>query len=308
MLSAGASQPDEDFRRLQMVADFAESIAMDRFGGSWVDPVGIIDSCPGLTWSAGSYGDHFDGLIESDGRRFHIYMNEDRCARIDGGRGAFTLAHELGHFFIDEHHHWLKAHPHRSHCSFVLQDDVLQKPHEREADVFATNLLLPRKPFQKLVGCPTPGGDVIIAAADHFHTTLSSTAIRFTELEPFPCAVIKWEQGMRKWAKRSPRVARQYGDVARRLDGVLAESLTAQALRGEITITSPLKRTTVAEAWFPRLEQTADRWASALDLCVALDEHVISLGRFGFLTLLCGHAWTCLGMTAKGQNVRVAGK
>lgn len=308
MMSAGAGRLAEDPRRLQMVADFAESIAMDRFGGSWVDPVRIIDSCPGLTWSAGSYGDHFDGLIESDGRRFHIYMNEDRCARIDGGRGAFTLAHELGHYFLDEHRHWLETHPHRSHCSFVLQDEALQKPHEREADVFATNLLLPRRPFQRLVGCPTPGGDAIVAAADHFHTTLSSTAIRFTELEPFPCAVIKWEQGVRKWAKRSPRVAHHYGDVARRLDGVLAESLTAQALRGEIVISGPMKRPTVSEAWFPALEPTSERWRSALDLCVALDEHVISLGRFGFLTVLCGHAWTCLGQVTQGQTGRMKGK
>lgn len=298
----------EDDQRLQSIADFAESIAQDRFGDEPVDPVQIINSCRDLTWSAGTYGDCFDGLLESDGSRFHIYINQDRCSRIEGGRGSFTLAHELGHYFIDEHRHWLQVHPHRSHCSFVLQAEELQPPHEREADVFATNLLIPRQRFRKLVGSPAPNAELIRTTSGHFRTTLSATAIRFTELEPFPCVVIKWENGVQKWAKYSPRVTQHYGAVAKHLNGVLSESLTASALRGDIDITKGLKQPTVAEAWFPSLETQAERWRGSLELCVPLEEWIISLGRFGILTVLCGHAWTTLGRDQKSHLGRVAGK
>lgn len=309
MMPASETPPLEDPRRLTAVAELAESIARDRFAGCAVDPIGIINSCRGLTWSAGAYGDHFDGLLECDGHGFHIYLNNDRCARIDGGRGLFTLAHELGHYFIDEHHHWLKVHPHQSHCSFVLQEGAVTKPHEREADVFATNLLLPRATFRARVGCPAPSAEVVRDSADFFRTSLSTTAIRFTELEPFPCAAIKWGPGAsRSWAKRSPRVAHHYGDVARTLDGVLADSLTARALRGDITITTPVHQPTIAEAWFPRIERAAHQANLSMErLCVPIDEHVLSLGRYGFLTFLCGHAWTGL-RSSPDQNGRLAGK
>lgn len=303
-----SSPVSDDPKRLNQVAELAESIALNTFHDRSVDPAHLLDGCRDLTWSYGDYGDHFDGLIEYHGRGFHVYVNRERSLRLDGGRGAFTMAHELGHYFIDEHRHWLMHNPNRSHCSFVQQEEVLQKPHEREADVFATNLIIPRKTFANLIGCPTPSIEEVRKAADYFHTSLTTTAIRFIELEPFPCVIICWYQGRRKWAKRSPSVARCYGDVAWSVEGTLSESLSAKVLRGDIVLDEPKSQTTVAEDWFPRMKHVMDCKGFPLErLCVPLDEHVMSLGRHGFLTMICGHNWTGLG-SVRAHKSRVAGK
>src|SRR5689334_23997225 len=49
------------------------------------------------------YGNCFDGLLEYEAGEFHVYCNVDRGNIPGGARARFTLAHELGHYFIDEH-------------------------------------------------------------------------------------------------------------------------------------------------------------------------------------------------------------
>src|SRR5207247_1657430 len=98
--------------------------------------------------SFGRYGDAFDGLLEHRSGRFHVYANLDRVEREDSPRARFTLAHELGHYFIDEHRNALAAGLALSHPSFCDFESDL--PVEKEADHFASNLLMPAKGFRKL--------------------------------------------------------------------------------------------------------------------------------------------------------------
>ncbi|WP_439628646.1 ImmA/IrrE family metallo-endopeptidase [Shinella sp.] len=57
-------------------------------------------------------------------------------------RQRFTIAHEIGHYFL-----------HRDHSSFrdglLFRKAVDYSPHEREANVFASLLLMPRLEFQR---------------------------------------------------------------------------------------------------------------------------------------------------------------
>lgn len=297
-------RPAGDLRRLQTIADQAEGLALDRFGFDPVDPAQILDDIPDLTWSQGDYGECFDGLIEYDGRDFHIYANRERFSRADAGRGAFTLGHELGHYFIDEHRLWLKANPHRSHCSFIFQSTQDSGIHEREADVFACNLLLPAASFRKRVRCPCPGADVILDTAAYFRTSITSTAIRFCELEPFPCAIIKWsEAGACQWTRLSPRVHACFPSVARTLDGMRAASATVQALAAGATDTTLRTATSTAEAWFPRVEDILMHQRVSLDQqWPVITEHAIPLGRYGVLTVLSCHAWINLPAVASTET------
>lgn len=57
----------------------------------------------------------------------------------------FTLAHELGHYFIDQHRRGLEEGKVRSHGSVVEFESEL--PIEQEADTFAASLLMPRERF-----------------------------------------------------------------------------------------------------------------------------------------------------------------
>src|SRR5690606_29920120 len=54
------------------------------------------------------YEDAFDGMLLYDGRHFHIHINIDRGNTKTSKRGRFSLAHELGHYFINEHRIGLK--------------------------------------------------------------------------------------------------------------------------------------------------------------------------------------------------------
>ena len=50
----------------------------------------------------------FDGMTIYDNGKFYIHINTYNGNRVDTDRGRFTLAHELGHYFIDTHRIGLK--------------------------------------------------------------------------------------------------------------------------------------------------------------------------------------------------------
>jgi hypothetical protein len=280
--------------RERSIAVLAEGLALDAFGHGPVDPERLIEESDGLTMSRGSYGDSFDGMLEYDGTGFHIYANMDRLAQLKEGRGAFTLAHELGHYYIDEHRHWMEENPGKSLPSLLFSSLAKDAPHEREADYFASNLILPRPSFRARVRAPAPSADIILDTADYFRCSITSTAIRFCELEPFPCAIIRWSAaGAYQWARLSPRVQGTFGISARDLTGIRAESLTADVLCSGTRPTCP--RTTITEAWFPWAEERSQRKHARLEhYSAAIDEHVIPMGDYGCLTVLCGHALATL--------------
>ena len=67
----------------------------------------------GIKLICDDYGTNtFDGLTiyERNEEVFYIHLNIARGNRIDNSKGRFTLAHELGHYFIDEHRNIHIAH------------------------------------------------------------------------------------------------------------------------------------------------------------------------------------------------------
>lgn len=295
--------------REEEIASLAEGIAVSTFGSDRVDLEHLI-AAAGLTISRGHYGQAFDGLLEYDGAGFHIYANMDRLTRCDEGRGFFTLGHEFGHFSINEHREWMERNPGRKHPCFLFSSLAKDAPHEREADLFASNLIMPAPSFRKLVGCPSPSAEVILDAARFFGCSVTATAIRFCELEPFPCAIIRWdESGKLLWGRMSPRVRATYGALARDLAGDRAASLTAHALSGGIGAGQEKHHITVSEVWFPWAEDRANRKGAELEhFSAQLSEHVIALGSYGFLTVLCGHEWMKLPGILPGKGRAKQGK
>lgn len=295
MSSAPGSRRLVSLEREREIAQQAEAIAIHEFGYGPVDPLHLIEVDGHITVSIGNYGDAFDGLLEYESGEFHIYANLDRIDRVDEGRGAFTLSHELGHYCLTEHRQWMMATPDSRQQCFLFSDDEHALPQEREADIFASNLLIPRSSFRKRVRMPAPSFDVIEDTANFFHGSLTSTAIRFCELEPFPCALIRWsESGECLWTKLSPRVRSYYGPITRNLQGLRAASPTAKILQVPSDLATRTKATTTSEVWFPHWREHITRHTN-LDLQSAiLDEHVVPLGRHGYLTLICGHSWTNL--------------
>jgi Zn-dependent peptidase ImmA (M78 family) len=259
------------------IAELAEEVADSHCPGLRVDPVKIIEAND-ITLSFGQYADAFDGLLEYQHGRFHIYSNLDRVEDPNAPRARFTLGHELGHYYINEHRNALKkglAPSHPSFCEYA--SDLLV---EREADHFASHLLMPRPRFLKVAMRSARGLAGILFLAKTFGTSVTSTAIRYAKDEVEPCAVIKWENGRFAWkwlsAKTQKSRLRRPIVLPQRLP---PESPTARALAGEITAADFFSADTMARSWFPRV--SANEGGN-----VILVEQAISLGRFGVLTFL----------------------
>lgn len=264
--------------RLQEIAELAEAVADGRCPTGQVEPASIV-SALGITLSFGSYAEAFDGMLEHRKGRFHIYCNLDRVERRDSARARFTLGHELGHYFIDDHRRALEngevpAHP--SKCDYESKNPV-----EREADHFSSNLLMPAKRFLAQAKRAGMGLRGVLALANHFDTSITSTAIRYATLEVGPCAIMKWSDSGYAWKWLSSSTF-QVG-LRKTIESVSAlpkGSPTAQALGdGTVPAAGFFEAGTTASAWFPHVSETSDRNAIMI-------EQAVRLGRFGVLSFL----------------------
>jgi len=113
-----------------------------------VDPKAIAQE-EGIILDPGDHGDGFDGRIEFllPERRFVIYYQAE-YAQVAEVRVRFSLAHELGHFYLESHRETLcKGEAHDSE-----QGLMTDKQREREADAFAASLLIPPKEIEQRMG------------------------------------------------------------------------------------------------------------------------------------------------------------
>lgn len=100
----------------------------------------------------------------------------------------FTIAHELGHYFLPGHPE--KLFPggrgsHESRSGFVSRDRT-----EEEADHFAAALLMPTGLFKNALEEAGEGFAAIDRLAKLCKTSITATAIRFATQSPDPVAVI----------------------------------------------------------------------------------------------------------------------
>lgn len=125
------------------------------------------------------------GCLLKHGDNFGIMYSTKLIAP---GAANFTIAHELGHYFLEGHADALFPNGsgrHESNAPFGSSD-----PREREADAFAVGLLLPEDHFIAAAAKHPIGWDAIEALANLCNTSLTATAIRYAELASVPVAVI----------------------------------------------------------------------------------------------------------------------
>jgi len=117
------------------------------------------------------------------------------------GFERFCIAHELGHYFLDDHSHLNIDRLHKSNAGFLSQDK-----YEQEADIFASGLLMPEELFKdNIVNYPI-GLDGIIGMAELCQTSLTATAIRYAELINKPLIVILSTDGIINFCKVSEKI------------------------------------------------------------------------------------------------------
>ena len=142
----------------------------------------------------------FDGALlrSASGRVGRILVKKSIREQ---GRKRFTVAHEIGHVLL---------HPQdsRSCSSADIESWRSQEiSPERQADLFASELLLPSAAVEHRVGKKWPSFEVISDIAEHFGSSLTAAARKFCDVATQSCAVVWSEGGKIRWIHRSGRFA-----------------------------------------------------------------------------------------------------
>lgn len=180
-----------DWRKkdLEELADF---IATEKFEpGKPIDVVGIAED-NGLTYCLGDYGEYFDGMLEYEDGHFHIYINNYGNYPVKTPRIRFSFAHELGHFFIDEHRLVLESGTSLHHPSKYCFEQ--RNPVEKEADYFASCLLMPCSLFND-ASKGSFSFKTLEKLSKHFGTSLPATVSRYMDYGSMPIALVCAKEG-----------------------------------------------------------------------------------------------------------------
>ncbi|AWM14657.1 hypothetical protein DI487_12860 [Flavobacterium sediminis] len=143
----------------------------------------------------------FDGMTVYDDENFYIHINTANGNRIDSARGRFTLAHELGHYIIDSHRIGLKLgllEPHPSRTNQKQFNEI-----EREADYFASCLLMPEERFKKDFFRKKFSFELIDSLSKEYGVSITACAFRFAQIGSHPIMIIYAENGAIKWTYSS---------------------------------------------------------------------------------------------------------
>ncbi|MFZ5757911.1 MAG: ImmA/IrrE family metallo-endopeptidase [Pseudomonadota bacterium] len=149
----------------------------------FVDP-NVIAASAGITvMEKGDCALGVSGVLVKSGDNFGIMYS----TRINNeGYQRFSIAHELGHYFLPDHpEKVIKDGVHSSHAGYAVDDTC-----EREADYFATCLLMPKELFRRESFKHADGLAAVKALSATFKTSMIATAIRHAELSKSHLAII----------------------------------------------------------------------------------------------------------------------
>jgi len=178
---------------LEKIAKIAENLGNKNLVNGRVSLKKILKSKK-ITLVYGHYKNHFLGLLAYSSRKFYIYINLDLLPDKKSTRTRFTIAHELGHFFIDSHRINLK-----NGISLTENENFENefcKKMERKADYFASHLLMPRKNFVDLAKKYEPGLKAILRLSKKYDTSIESATIHYINLNLSNCIMIKWNSNL----------------------------------------------------------------------------------------------------------------
>lgn len=170
-------------------------------------PLMEIAKDEGLCVIFDDYGtDTFDGMTwyEAEQDKFYMHINTARHNDANNTKGRFTLAHELGHYFLDHHRRALqngtmKPHIHRYEPLGKNEEWMI----EREADEFAANLLMPTITFKSVFSKKAFSGELVKSVASKFNVSFSACALRYMKLNLIPIMLVYAKNGKVKWQMHS---------------------------------------------------------------------------------------------------------
>lgn len=118
-------------------------------------------------------------------------------ARIrEEGRKRFAIAHELGHWFLHEGESGIFV------CTAEQMRDYKGSPMEVEANLFASELLMPTALFRPLACDAEPRLERIKDLAGTFNTSLTATGMKFVDANKLECILVLSTNNTVVWSKQ----------------------------------------------------------------------------------------------------------
>lgn len=230
-----------------------------------VDPFAIAEANGILVRADPQAG--VSGCLLKCGDSFGIFYS---TAVPNDRRVRFTVAHELGHFFLPGHPAILFSHGDGLHVS--ASGFTSTQWYERQADYFAASLLMPRTPFAaELRLVDLKGIELVEHLAARCETSLTATAIRYARLSEDPVAVIVSSRGRIEYCFLSDSIRDLPGVTRPRRGSPIPRKTVTGTLDGDARGES----VTTLDVWFDGCEE------------IEVNEDALALGNYGkVLTVL----------------------
>ena len=143
------------------------------------------------------------GLFKSKGGWVILYNPEATV-----GRQNFTIAHELGHYLL---HREIKVEFQctQKNISVGYADDENYQQMEREADTFATYLLMPADDLREQTYGREISVELFSACAKRYGTSLLAVILRWIEITEYPALLIVSIDGFILWSSSSKKALKR---------------------------------------------------------------------------------------------------
>ncbi len=251
-------------RRLE-IAQFADNLT--RGTALPVNPLKIAQARDITVRAIETKQDGVSGFLMKQGDAFGIGYST-RIA--NQGFINFTIAHELGHYFLPGHVERLfsaNSGVHASRSGFVAND-----PCEEEADLFAATLLMPEQQFLKALREAGHGFPAVERLASQCVTSITATAVRFAEFSEDPIMTIVSSDGIIEFACLSPHFRELDGITwLKRGDAVPGASSTARFHQNRANILNGCRS---------KGHSMLDEWLEGAPR-IEMKEDVVGLGHYG---------------------------
>jgi Zn-dependent peptidase ImmA (M78 family) len=262
------------------ISDLAENIGSQNLYEGKVN-LEKIAKRENIRFVEGNYGNYFLGQLVHLSNRFYIVLNSDLLATCEQGRLRFTIAHELGHYFINWHRTKLSQGVSLSFGGELTGQECNQI--EKEANFFAANLLMPKTQFVTLAKKLEGGLPAILTLKSRYDTSIESTSIHYINQNLSPSIMIKWNSDFTKvygsYSESFSHLTKITGNTPIRLD---KHYLRTQMETIEINNFDYIESATPLSRWFSTVTPGTSRDILGL-------EQTVKLGEFGGITILTFH-------------------
>lgn len=146
-----------------------------------------------------SVGKLIDAMLIPTGDSYVIALNQN----VSESRQLYSLAHEIGHILIDEYYQNTAGTGEKMRHRLTTSNNS-EKHEEQLCQAIAAELLMPSESFSKQVQRLGFSLRNIPALSRQYRTSISATAIRYSDFLPEPSLLVNWRSEERGRGKLRP--------------------------------------------------------------------------------------------------------